>query len=81
MISETVIFIGFMVAAITVFDIYIILKKGAPASISAYIIRASRKHPSIPFLIGFLAGHLFWSMSEDRIYDNVECVEAIEGSK
>lgn len=58
----TVIFIFVIVFAIAVFDIYIIYKKGKYESISAHIIRASHKHPSIPFLLGFVAGHLFWSM-------------------
>jgi type III secretory pathway component EscT len=58
----TIIFIAIVVVSIAVFDIYIIIKKGKYESISAHIIRASHKHPSIPFLIGFVAGHLFWSM-------------------
>lgn len=50
------------VFAIIVFDFYIILKKGKYYSISAYIIRMSHKYPSVPFLLGFVCGHLFWSM-------------------
>ena len=51
--------IGVLIAA---FDVFIIVKKGKYHSISANIIRASHKYPSIPFLLGFLCGHLFWSM-------------------
>jgi hypothetical protein len=61
--SVTFLFIIFIVAAIAVFDVFIIIKKGKYESISAYIIRSSHKYPSIPFLIGFVCGHLFWSMN------------------
>lgn len=58
----TVWFIVLLVVAVAVFDFYIIFKQGKYYSISAYIIRWSHKYPSIPFLLGFLCGHLFWSM-------------------
>jgi hypothetical protein len=67
----TVLFIFFMIVAITVFDVYIIYKKGTKESISAHIIRASHKHPSIPFLMGFIAGHLFWRMSDVSVWGEV----------
>lgn len=56
-----------MLAAVIVFDFYIVFKDGASESISAYIIRWSHDYPSIPFLTGFIAGHLFWRMSDDRV--------------
>lgn len=65
--KKTVVFILFMVTAIIVFDFYIIFNEGATESISAYLIRWSHEYPSIPFLIGFVAGHLFWRMSDKRI--------------
>lgn len=65
--SKTVIFILFMVVSITVFDFYIVFAEGAQESISAYIIRWSKEFPSIPFLIGFVCGHLFWRMSDKRV--------------
>lgn len=64
----TILFIFFLVLIITIFDIWIIAKKGTKESISAHLIRASHKHPSIPFLIGFVAGHLFWRMSDYSVY-------------
>lgn len=60
----TPIVVGLLVVLIAVYDVWIILKKGKQESISAYIIRWSKQYPSIPFLIGFVAGHLFWSMSD-----------------
>jgi type III secretory pathway component EscT len=61
--NETLIFMGIVLVSIVVFDVYIIAKKGKAESISAHLIRMSHKHPSIPFLIGFVAGHLFWSFN------------------
>jgi len=56
-----------MVAAIAIFDIYIIAKKGKTESISAHLIRYAKKFPSIPFLFGFVAGHLFWRMPDKDV--------------
>lgn len=63
----TIAFIVFMVAAIAIFDVWIIYKKGVQESISAHLVRLSHKHPSIPFLFGFVAGHLFWRMPDASI--------------
>ena len=60
----TPIFIILTVVTIAAYDVWVILRHGKQQSISAYIIRWSRQYPSIPFLIGFVAGHLFWSMSD-----------------
>ena len=58
----TILFCAIVVAAIAIFDVWIILKKGKQESISAHIIRASHKYPMLPFLLGIVCGHLFWSM-------------------
>jgi hypothetical protein len=58
----TIIFISVVLFAIIFFDVYIIAKKGKKESISAHIIRMSHDYPSIPFLLGMVCGHLFWSM-------------------
>tara|TARA_R110000850_G_scaffold120956_1_gene238667 strand:+ start:217 stop:423 length:207 start_codon:yes stop_codon:yes gene_type:complete len=65
--SKTVIFILFMVASIVIFDFYIIAAEGVQESISAYIIRWSHEYPSIPFLVGFVMGHLMWRMTDARV--------------
>ena len=65
--SKTVVFIFLMVTQIFLFDVYIIGKAGASESISAYLIRWSHEYPSIPFLVGFIMGHLFWRMSDSRV--------------
>lgn len=56
-----------------VFDVYIIAKKGKHESISAYIIRGSKKYPLMVLLFGVVLGHLFWSMKTEDIYKDVEC--------
>jgi hypothetical protein len=61
-------FIVAMVVIIAIFDVWVIAKKGKQESISAHLIRISHKHPSIPFLLGFLCGHLFWRMSDLSVY-------------
>lgn len=67
-------FILAVIILIAVYDVYIIAKKGKRDSISAYIIRASRKYVIVPLAAGFLLGHIFWSMNTEDIY-NVECNE------
>ena len=59
---------------LAVFDVYIIYAKGKQESISAYIIRGSKKYPLIVLLFGILLGHLFWSMNTEDIYYNTECI-------
>jgi len=65
---ETAIFIGLVILAILVFDVYIIAKKGRYHSVSAFLIRASYEWPMIPFLMGYVCGHLFWKMSTLSVY-------------
>jgi hypothetical protein len=68
----TIAFIIFLVVIIAVFDVWVIAKKGKQESISAHIIRLSHKHPSIPFLVGFVAGHLWWRMNDVSIWGVIQ---------
>lgn len=63
--NTTLIFIAIIVVSIVVFDYWVIWKKGKKESISAHIIRASHDYPLIPFLLGIVCGHLFWSMNNN----------------
>ena len=47
-----------VVAAVV--DVYQSAYHGSEATISATIWRLSREYPALPFLIGFLCGHLLW---------------------
>lgn len=58
----TAFFVVFVIVIIAVYDFYIIYKKGKYYSISAWIIRHSKKYPIFPFIMGVICGHLFWSM-------------------
>lgn len=66
-----------MVILIAIFDIWVIAKKGKKESISAHIIRGSKKYPLLVLLAGIVLGHLFWNMQTDDIYYNKKC-EVIE---
>jgi len=70
--TKTVVFVFILVTAVFLFDVFIIAKMGSQESISAYIIRWSHEYPSIPFLMGYLAGHLFWRMKDNSVYAKKE---------
>lgn len=65
---KTTIFSILLVIVVAVFDVYIIADEGKTASISATLIRWSHEYPSIPFLLGFVCGHLFWRMKDKDVY-------------
>ena len=69
----TLIFIISIVIIVAVFDVWIIFKKGKSESVSAHIIRISKKLPLVTLLVGILLGHLFWSMKTDDIYKEIDC--------
>ena len=76
--SNTVIFIILTVVVVSAYDVWVILYKGKYESISAYIIRISKKMPLVVLLIGILLGHLFWSMDT---FDHAPREELIEKCK
>lgn len=69
--KKTPIFIIFLVVIIAVYDFYIITTEGKSESISAVLIKWSYEYPSIPFLLGFVSGHLFWRMKDKDVYGNI----------
>lgn len=50
-------------AILALYDVYIIFTKGKYNSISAVIIRGSKRYPLVVLAFGVLLGHLFWSMN------------------
>jgi hypothetical protein len=64
----TPIFILIIVVSSIAFDFFIIGQQGKTESISATIIRWAYDYPSIPFVVGFLCGHLFWKMKDKDVY-------------
>jgi len=61
--SATVLVIIFSALLLIAYDVYIIMKEGKFESISAYIIRGSKKYPLLVLAFGMLLGHLFFSMN------------------
>ena len=47
--------------AVIIYDVIAIEKGGTEASISAVVLRTSLKRPIVPFAVGVLCGHLFFS--------------------
>lgn len=60
-------FILVIVAAIVIYDFWIISVQGPEESISATYIRWSYDFPSIVFILGFVMGHLNWRMTDKRV--------------
>lgn len=46
--------------ALAIFDIVQVFRAGVDNTISVQMYQASKKNPVIPFLVGYLAGHLTW---------------------
>jgi len=68
----TEIFVFSIIVIIIVFDVYVINKKGRYHSVSAFLIRAAYKYPMIPFLMGYVMGHLFWVMDYKDIWTEIK---------
>ena len=47
--------------AVIIYDVIAIEKGGTEASISAVVLKTSLKRPIVPFAVGVLCGHLFFS--------------------
>lgn len=75
----TLLFLGILVAAIAIFDVWVIAKKGKPESISAHIIRGSKKYPLLVLIAGVVLGHLFWSFRTEGLYQDVKCYRTENG--
>lgn len=64
--SYTVFFVVLTIISIAVWDCVAIFFGGKEASISATFIVWSYKYPSFVFLMGFVMGHLFWRMGDNK---------------
>jgi len=67
----TRIFIGLVVLAILVFDVYVMVVGGTGTTISHEMIVWAYKYPVFPFLMGLVMGHLFWRMPSTSDTDKV----------
>lgn len=57
----TTAFIVALVAVIIIFDVLQLMRSGANATISSVLLIAAKRWPAIPFALGVVAGHLFFS--------------------
>ncbi len=44
-----------------VYDVWTVLKRGSSTTISVQLYEFSKNYPMVPFLIGFVMGHIFWT--------------------
>jgi hypothetical protein len=44
------------------YDIVVAVSLGPSATLSAVLYKLSQRYPVIPFVIGFVLGHIFWSI-------------------
>lgn len=49
------------IGIIAIWDTYAMWKHGLEKTLTALLIKGSKKNPIIPFLFGLFCGHLFWS--------------------
>jgi hypothetical protein len=65
----------FILAALAIvfgYDFYLYFGGGTEATISWYLYTLAYEKPFVPFLIGFLCGHLFWSMHNPRDWKKIK---------
>jgi len=55
----------FIVAVVAAWDVYVIYQGQQEATFSVVIYESSRRWPVIPFVLGFLCGHIFWQIYGD----------------
>lgn len=61
MASLTVAILVLVALILIVYDIYVVVKTGFDATISWVIYSNAKLYPIIPFAMGVLCGHFFWS--------------------
>jgi len=59
--NETLIALCIVIVVLIAFDICMAVERGPEYTISAQTWAISKKYPIIPFALGGVAGHLFWS--------------------
>ena len=60
----TIIFCVAVTAAAIAFDVLVYREGGVSATISRVARAAAMNYPIIPFAVGVLIGHLFWSQGQ-----------------
>jgi hypothetical protein len=60
-VTLTIAIMALAVVLLAIYDIYAAIKGGFSNTISWVVYTNSLKYPIIPFAIGVLCGHFFWS--------------------
>jgi len=55
----------FIVAVVAAWDVYVIFQGQQEATFSVVLYESSKRWPVIPFVLGFLCGHVFWQIYGD----------------
>ena len=58
--KHTKTFVILVVSITLIYDLFVMIKAGAHSTITGVVIDWSYEMPFIPFLCGFVCGHLFW---------------------
>ena len=57
--------IVFIILIVALWDCYVLSQGQQQATFSVVIYESSKKWPVIPFVLGFLCGHIFWQVYGD----------------
>ena len=57
--------IVFIILVVALWDCYVLYQGQQQATFSVVIYESSKKWPVIPFVLGFLCGHIFWQVYGD----------------
>lgn len=60
MINLTKFFIVCIIVVVLAFDSFIMFHTNNEVTISSVVLDYSKQYPIIPFVMGLIAGHLFW---------------------
>jgi hypothetical protein len=52
-----------VIAVLIIWDVYVAANPVPGDTISEITLNFARRHPVIPFALGFVCGHLFWPQS------------------
>lgn len=57
----TLAIVGIVAVFLIAYDVWVIIKRGVDQSISWQMYLLAQRYPVVPFALGVLFGHLYWS--------------------
>ena len=64
-VNVTRMLVVFIILIVALWDFYVLYQGQQQATFSVVIYESSKKWPVIPFVLGFLCGHIFWQVYGD----------------